>query len=255
MGILNRLFKKENDDLPTPEQEKRKRTRVDRAPRVQLGALHHISFHQKEPPVSTPLQLANLSTSGVGFMKSSSTTWPSTGSILKGDFLVAGSEIATSLQIVHISAKIVGCRIIENNAEVERMVNDYFNLELSAVRLIPVNPAILKSEPDGKPQWFKGENNCELYVVEKEQRLVRYNLSFFGNYIEGSPRTALKYGHIVEDEELKEGPKYKGSSIVRLVSDLPVEIIDLSLKFLTNIESLDKGILEEIQTTLKPASS
>ncbi|HUP56583.1 MAG TPA: hypothetical protein VM598_03965, partial [Bdellovibrionota bacterium] len=77
MSIFSKLFRKESTE---PVREL-----VPRAPRVRLLGLHGIAFRVESPGPQATLELANLSTTGVGFHVPTS-DWPPGTDLIRGRF-------------------------------------------------------------------------------------------------------------------------------------------------------------------------
>ena len=103
-------------------------------------------------------------------------------------------------------------------------------------------------DPNSLVRWFRGPENCELFLVldkDNPDHVKRFNLSFFGNYVEGGEGVSLRSGQILE-EEFSAKAKYKGSNIVQFEKEIPEEFRVSCRKFLENIEQLDVEIREQI---------
>src|SRR6478672_8527324 len=82
---------------------------MPREPRVQMLVLHRISFQRLDPPPAEKIAVANLSTTGVGFIRNSVANWPAPGSKIRGEFTFDGKTYPAIARIVHISPMVVGC--------------------------------------------------------------------------------------------------------------------------------------------------
>ncbi|MDH5297479.1 MAG: hypothetical protein OEV91_00485 [Desulfobulbaceae bacterium] len=243
MGFIKEIFSRLAGNAPAepaaaPEPEE---LRVTRAPRVHILPLHNIHFVMAGSGSGDPASLANLSFSGVGLLADGHRRWPPPGAMIFGDFLFGGDRHPVSMLVVRSAGKIVGCQFDSSSKERLRpLVLRYFDLELSALRLYPVDPQYLKEEEDGQPHWLRGHDNCELFLVEREGRLVRFNLTFFGNHIEGGAELPLRFGQVVDTEEGggDGGYKMKESSLISPLASFPPELLERAWRFVANIEPL-----------------
>ena len=255
MGFISKILAAFSGDSETSGEPAEAQTSVmARAPRVRILPLHNISFILGASDTVQPISLSNISTTGVSFIRDSRQVWPQTGTIIDGKFLFQGREYPASMQIVHISGNMVGCQFSTAVREViSPMVLRYFELELSALQLTPVNSNFLKKPEDGEPRWFRGKDNCELYYVENEGRIVRFNLTFFGNHIEGGDKLPLRYGEVVVDDEITDadGYKIKETALIRPRGALSPEVMGMTFKFVANIDSLSESHRSELLTELK----
>lgn len=222
---------------------------VKRAPRVQITALHGVEF--KENQEGKNLQLVNLSITGVGFLRSSIENWPSSGSVVKGELVFSDRKVQVEAQIVHVSEEIVGCQFQGDLSLIREVVPRYFQLELSALKLVRVKRELLKDEEDGDPLWFRGSDNCELFLVEKGGDWVRFNLVFFGNHFEGTRAGKIQYGQVVEDEP--DELQHKSSHLIRQVSSVSQEVIEGAVRFVQNISELPQSYRESLSECLSNA--
>lgn len=210
--------------------------RTMRAPRVRVTTLHRLSFDCRNlaPQVSKPVEIANISATGIGLVNDGKIQWPSPGATLEGSLRFENEKFEVRLEIMHVGDSAVGCRYLGATDELQRFLLRYFRIETSAARMVQVNPDVLRAEEDGSPRLFRGLDNCELYLVEKNSKLVRFSLVFFGNHIEsdaaGSTRFASNSGALKRDE------------------------ISAAIKFVQNIEGLPIDLCEAICVRLRGIS-
>lgn len=216
-----------------------KRGRVDvahRAPRVKILPLHPIEFRLENDP-QTSVQIGNFSTSGVGFLRKSRSSWPEAGAEIKGNFLFEGRSYPAKLVVVHASSLVVGCSFVGDKTEIENLVSRTFSVELKALRLSEVRSDLLKPEPIGRPHWFLGGETSELYFVEENDRLLHMHLAFLGHYVEFNQGEKVRFGQLI-DEEDSDKPQHKGSQLVRYHQPVPPELVQNTIRFLENITGL-----------------
>lgn len=229
---FKKFFKKEKPD---------EKTYAKRAPRVRLTTLHNVRL-VLESQSDEVLSLANISTTGLAFFITPST--PKPGMIVAGSIEINGSKYALKLKIVHVSGNIVGCSFDTPSLMLVRAIADYLNVEITAIQMTTVPQDSLNAEPEGTPHWFYGNNNCDLYYLSNGNEIVRFQLSFFGNHIEGGASIPLRTGHLVEDGFDK--PSHKGTPVVDWGVELPPETITIGRRLLLGLEKLDKNHLKGI---------
>jgi hypothetical protein len=237
--MFKKLFSKK-----TPEREK-----IVRATRVALYPLQSIEFTRYDEPSKRTL-IANLSKSGIGLLREPNDHWPANGSELKGNVLFNNVQYPLNIRIAHLSQAIVGCEVRSDISLFWKEFEQHFSLELKAASMSEVNPTILKEEDDGNPRLFRNSQGCELFLVEKDGSLLRFQFSFLGNYFEGTLGQRTKFGYLHSDDP-KEKRKYASSSIVRLVSTTPPEIIDSARKFLANMPALNSERREALSKAIE----
>jgi hypothetical protein len=161
-------------------------------------------------------------------------------------FLQLGRQFPIEARIAGLSSRVVECDLItaislkdaQAATELRDTIESYFKVELGAIHMMRVNPAMVKSVPDGTPHWFYGDNNCSLYFVVSEGKIVRFSVSIFGNYIEGGEGKPMRYGQVTGDEA-REAYQYKGASEVKWADRIPSDFTETISKFLFNISKLE----------------
>jgi hypothetical protein len=101
--------------------------------------------------------------------------------VIAGLLIVEGESFPLELEVVHV-AKNIGCKIIKMEPQLRYKMTQYFAHEIVASNLYPLRTDILKPDADGTPHGYAGDDRCELYFVEKDHKLVKFNLIIFGNY-------------------------------------------------------------------------
>ena len=233
--ILKKIFSSSKGKTGESSEKKRR----ERAPRVRISALHNIFFIPKENAVGAKVKIANISVTGVGLLRESSQNWPDAGAVIAGHFEVNQAEkVPVEFTVVHASEKVIGGQFRPPADPVRKLVNSYFKYEVMALDMALVDPKLLKEEKDGKSHLFRGDNNCELFFIEHEGQIRRYTFTFFGNIMEWSEGRPVKFGYMVFDMKATGNWGYSGADPIRWVTTIPKDTIEVSLKFLENIEQL-----------------
>jgi len=218
-------------------------------PRVQLDPLHAVRFELTNSPAK--LELGNLSISGMGLFTRSLPAGVKNNDLLEGELICGDGRVKVTARVVHLGQTLTGCQFIGHDADVNRLVQSYFNLELSAVTMISVRSELLQEDPDGTPHWIHGKNNCELFFISKNDRVIRFNLTFFGNYIEGGEEMRPKYGQIMEEEDALGKPRHKSSALIRWDSSLATQLEPYALRFLASVPHLEESHRQAIARVLE----
>ena len=233
-------------------KKKKKRTEKEyqtRASRIRVTSLHGIAFLTVDPDPGVPLELFNLSVSGIGLKKGGWKLCPPVGKKLVGDLVIRGSRYRCNLTVVHFDNEAVGCQFGGDMEEMTTFIRNAFHLEIKASNMVEVNPKILKAEEDGRPRWFRGVEDIELFFVEDDKGVIRFHMTFVDQYIEGGRGIDLKCGKVVRESDFDK-PKYQGSTLIQYYSQLTEDVTDLAKRFLDNIEGLSSERKEEIQLIL-----
>lgn len=227
---------------------------IPRAPRIVLTPLHDIFVELKTVEPGNRRRLGNISSSGIGLLPESSETGKAVlpvGHSIEGVLGYRERKFPVRLQVVHQLPSITGCLFAYDAASIRSMISRYFELELSAMQLTEVNPRFLKKQADGISSWFRGADNCELFLVQGAAGVVRFYLSFFGNYLGFDLKNGLRYGKIQADED-QEKIGYKGSDLIGFESAIPPEILEAAIKFIGNIKQLKSWQRDFISKVLLP---
>lgn len=222
---------------------------VERPVRLHIDPFLEVKYRVIERGMpELELGVANLSITGLSFypaieldrlIKRNTTFF--------GQLVLPTARFPLELKIVHTDNGVVGCAFQGEYSQVQNEIRRFFAHEIAALEMVEVKREILKDEPDGDPRLFRGRNNCELFLVEKNGQLVRFQLSIFGNYIEGGKGLRTRVGTLVPESQRN---KYKGSTLVRLVSELPPEMKDAALKFIDHVPTLGQVEREIIRAAV-----
>lgn len=204
--------------------------------RIRILPLHDILFTLTD--TGEKIELGNLSVTGAGFLRESRREWPPVGSFLSGEFTYRKNKYPVELEIKHISTTNIGCDCTESSGDsMRKLVIQYFDIELNALQLVRIDSQYIKQHHDGESSWFRGPNNCEIFLVEKDKKVTNFTISFFGNHIEGGEQKRLSIGTILGDDgEGKIG--IKKADLIQQVDDSSLEIITHTLKFVANANAL-----------------
>jgi hypothetical protein len=217
-------------------------------PRVTLDPLHAVSFELMEG--AAKIDLGNLSISGMGLFASSLPSEVKNNDLLEGILHCGSERVKATARVVHLGQVLIGCQFVGHDAEVNRLVQSYFSLELNALSMISVRSELLQEDPDGTPHWIHGKNNCELFFVSKDERVIRFNLTFFGNYVEGGEEMRPKYGQIMEEDDGLGKPRHKSSALIRWDPALAAQLEPYALRFLGSVPYLEESHRKAISRVL-----
>ncbi|MEK6580049.1 MAG: PilZ domain-containing protein, partial [Bdellovibrionota bacterium] len=212
MSIFNLFFKKPPVKSSEPSSSDLTAATGRVSTRVAVRPLHNIYLVLGED--KTQIELINISVTGIGALHTQRAPWPSPGQDIRASLHINSDVFDIQLKIVHFTNGLVGCLFVKPDPSFQKAIKKYFTVELSAIAMTQVHAEVMQEAEDGKPHWFLGENNCELYFIENaDHKITRFHLSFFGNFFENDGHT-LRYGQITSSSrEFK--PGMKGSDLVR----------------------------------------
>jgi hypothetical protein len=217
--------------------------------RVKLVPLHAVNFELGDG--AKKIGLSNLSISGMGLFTENLPPGLKSDDLIEGKLSCGTQSAKINARVVHVGKQITGCQFVGHDAEVNKLVQSYFSLELSALTMISVKTELLQEDPDGTPHWIHGKNNCELFFVSQGSRVVRFNLTFFGNYIEGSEGAKAKYGQIMEDDDGLGKPRHKSSALIRWDAQLAAQLEPYALRFLSSVPHLEEEYREALSRMIQ----
>lgn len=231
-----------------------KSSEVPRAPRVNIRPLHNSSFElfTKEKPIN--LKIKNLSITGAGIEKNSEASWQALGNKITGLLKLSNKAYRIIAEVRHISLGTVGCKFISSDSEVEGAILEHLIYEITALGLRPIKNDLLLPQPDGDARWYVDAYNNELYFVSNGPALVRYHMTFLGNYIQWQKESGLKSGYVLE-ETSSAAQSIKPANMVRYHESFPPGMDILVDRFVNSIEKLEPELKASILKTIPKADS
>jgi hypothetical protein len=267
VGILKRLFSKKtsNEDAPqepnpepvSPPQTKDSENPTEsvtpckltaRAPRIPIGELHRIGFTLDPADPWQRMAIANVSVTGIGFLKAVFKVAPSKEDILGGVLTIEDRGYPVKIRIAYVSEQRVGALFQEAHPDLRKALETYFKIELAALGTMKINPQYHKSEPDGITHWIHGDTG-ELYYVSRADRVLRFHMTFLGNHFVGDQNKQLAAGHVTEEREHDE--LRKGTELVEMAERVSDEMNDLALKFISNVPHLSAEHRNAIEAMIR----
>jgi hypothetical protein len=230
MSILNWLKPKKQPEVP-------------RAPRVVIVPFFPLRFITDD---GSHFDIANISTSGIGFQRAAFATSPEIGSSLQGTLRLQDKSYPLSLRILNVSAAVVGSIIEPANSDYSRDLNSHLEVELSAVAARKIDPKLLKEDPSGKPHWFVGkQNSCELFLVEQDGKLKNFHCTIWGHYFESKALGHQRFG-VISQATSSSSNIYPQSTLVEDVAEPTPELHEMVIRFIANIPNLEKPLREQL---------
>jgi hypothetical protein len=242
MSILKNLKKWFGESRKSQE-----RALVLRPPRVRVTTLHHILFHRLKDRSRNPISLGNISVKGMGLIRAGAPDARS-GMRIKGELEINATGFVIDSEVRHESGSVLGCQFLGEFDALSQAVENYFRIEICALRLNRVDEAYLKSDPAGQVSWFTDGRQNEVYFVTDANGILSFHVSFLGNYIEGGRTVPLRCGHVVEDTEIR---GHKGSTLSALDQSVSADILALGHMLIDNLEKIPDDQAKLLKTLLK----
>lgn len=253
MSFLKKLFGREASASSATEAKTTtgKGRLIDRSPRVQLTPLHRVTFthgagEANDARGAHTFAVSNISPSGMAILHSGSALLVPNQEI-RGLLTVDGSSTHLSAEVRHLGARQAGLRFANPSQELQRLIESYLRIEISALKLRKVDEAYIKPDPRGHIFWFSDGRQNEFYgVVTEQKELLDFHMSFLGYYFQGGRDHELRGGHINEDDD-REAPSHKSADLVDLNRQLTDEARVYATRFISNIDQLPVEILQAVQ--------
>jgi hypothetical protein len=131
-------------------------------------------------------------------------------------------------------------------------IRKLFDLELNSLKMTEIRTELLKQDPLGPTRCWMGDRNCEfLLVTSPSGELLRFQVSFFGNLVEGAPGRSPRIEQIADEDQRGGGAGYRGSTVVQRSNRSVDELMPELARFIEHIEGLDPGLRAQVLTALK----
>ena len=214
---------------------------VNRAIRIAVSPKHQVKFLLG----ADEIEIFNISSTGLALVTSSFQVTPATKSKISGLLIVEGESFPLELEIVHV-AKNAGCRILKMDHGLRNKILKYFAHEIVAGNLYPLRSDILKPDSDGIPHGYVGDDRCELFFVERDEKIIKFNMVVFGFYLEMDKNKTLSVGKINNAESLNPGEYKKSDMVITVIKAADKEILESVERFILCIDKLPETYKKQI---------
>lgn len=156
-----------------------------RGERVNLNVLHNVLLFVQPKDSATFINypVLNLSVSGLAFSHEGPSKTFKIGDKIKVELEVYGkNKEVFDVEIVRFQGSMVGAQVKSNEVQYRAMIQKYFDNEITALSPMKLPDSAIMEEKDGYPLYFHGKS-CEFYIVVLHDKLVRFELTYFGNII------------------------------------------------------------------------
>jgi hypothetical protein len=241
--------------IQTPETpstaESRPLSRRSRMIRVRVDPAMECYFVQGEGADEIRVPVLNLSGSGMALAPRSQSGpfAPALGTEIEGVLSLRGKSQPVRLVVVRNTAELVGCAYHAPHDSLTQLVLRGLRVELAAYALTRVDSKYLKKEPDGTFACFRGPDENELRLVEKDGVILRFTLIFFDWQIQGGAGTALRYSKTGRESK-DEGLHYDYAPLMHEQSEAPAPVRKLAMYLVSLIPGLEPGLAAQLQGLL-----
>jgi hypothetical protein len=156
-----------------------------RGERVSLNVLHNVLLfvQAKNTEQFVNYPVLNLSVSGLAFNVEGPSKSFKIGDKIKVELEVYGkNKEVFDVEIVRFQGTMVGAQIKSNEVQYRAMIQKYFDNEITALSPMKLPDSAILEEKEGYPLYFHGKS-CEFYIVVLHDKLVSFELTYFGNII------------------------------------------------------------------------
>jgi hypothetical protein len=219
---------------------------INRAIRIAVTPKHEIKFLLGVDEID----IFNISSTGLALITSSFQVTPATKTKISGLLIVEKESFPLELEIVHV-AQNTGCRIVKMDQGLRNKIIKYFAHEIVAANLYPLREDILKPDGDGTPHGYVGDDRCEVFFVEREQQIIKFNMVVFGIYVEMNKNNIISFGKISNVESLNPGEYKKSDMLISLIKNPNKEILESVERFILCIDKLPENYKKQILEKIK----
>jgi hypothetical protein len=205
-----------------------------RVPRVRIKALRWLRFERTAPEPAGVLPVANISVTGIALLRDAAPVWPGPGGRIDGALVVVGVACPLQLRVAHVTHDLVSCSFPTQTDALIAVVQWAFHVQLATLAMTHVPPDELAPDRDGVPHWYHGEHGADLYLVERDGRVVRFCLAFLANYLEGGQGRPVRFGVLTRARSLAGDER----DSVRWLDIVNAEQLTATIRFIRAIPSL-----------------
>jgi len=216
--------------------------------RVSVGPIHQITFRVKDGNDYHDGVLLNISYGGLGFR---SFKVLEVGMTIDAVLGINDNLFEVSLIVEHVRPTMIGTSFATYSPALIIELGKYFNAEIHGLSLIEVNENLLRHTDEGKSHFFRAQN-CEIFYVENSNRLIRFEITFYGNYIEGEPGFPARFGYL-DEAPVATGMHHKGSTLIQTSDASDSETIQEIHRFVINSDKIPEILRVQIAEIIEAA--
>jgi hypothetical protein len=171
------------------------------------------------------------------------------GAVLDGKLTILSKEIAVRVEVIRVTEDVLGCKFLDDARPVRAALVDLFQEEIQASGMSEVSSKSLAKEEGGNPRWFYAPGNFELYLLENEGQVSRFELNLDGCIYSAKKGSRLRVGNV--PEELRGNPSHAKSSLIQWRDNLEEAERLKAERVIRNIKPLPKELGEQIIQLLR----
>ncbi len=217
------------------------KSKIQRSPRVRVSLLDESVFVTAG---GKAFPLRNLSETGLALVTNGE-PFPDEAS---GELSVAGQKISLDLRVVRRNGDEVGAVVGNGASELRGLLRRVFADEFHALEMTEVDAKLQKKVALGSPRWFYAPGNYELFFVEHEGKVIRFEMEWNGNFL-SYDNGVLRFG--IVEKDVREAASHARSSLVKWGDEVSADHKRKGLRLLENVPSLEAPIRQQLQKILE----
>jgi hypothetical protein len=239
VNFLKKILKKE-----TPEKTLKAAARAQSMQKVSI----------KFPTLAVHTPARNISVTGVAVDIAPELNPLNLGLKIAVVMQVLDKTFHLDLKVVRKNEFIIAFSFLNPLPELIHEISRVFMLEFNAKNIQYIDATKLKPDPRGRPHWFYGGENYELYYIEDNDVIKLFHLKILSDVIEKKFEGPIVFGRIWSEGPLEQEsdlPKYKGPDLIEPQKNLPPEVLKNATNFLSHVAKLPSNHHEQILEYLK----
>lgn len=176
--------------------------RVQRAPRIKLGALENCWLIYKKENLIRKFEIQTISTSGIGLLLEKASPFNPGESFLV-TLVLGEKKVTAGFKVMYVDDSSIGCMFDQENISLTAEIYDYLKVQIAAHGLTPVNKKFLDAEIRDKATWLTDGRNNEIYYLIENNMIQEFQISFLGNHLSGGQDKELLYGKLNQKDDLE----------------------------------------------------
>lgn len=200
------------------------------------------SFHQFILRINNiDHEVNNISLTGIGF-KINPALHCKLGESLTAQLIMNKQKFNLSLIVKHNSNNYVGAKLISQDENFVLNLMKILESEFSALSLRKIDAKVLKADENGKPHWFYGNPNHEIYFTTKNDLVTSFQINYHGQIIIAE-NDKIHVGIQIEEDRAGE---HKTSNLVSGKVKLEDELKLLILRFVSTVDGIEPVFKQQI---------
>jgi hypothetical protein len=215
---------------------------IGRAPRISFSKFENAFLRL---PDGRKLPLRNLSETGLAVEMDSSSALERE---VRGSLVLGDLEVAVQFGVVWQRDGQVGGSFEGDTTPIRGSIRRLFKEEAKAKEMSEVSSDRIAQEKEGEPRWYYAPGNYQLFLVEIQGKVKRFQLEWGENLVEGDG-TFVRFGLIEAEEAQKPGQKKAES--VRWHIQVGEEMRLKAIRIVENVPGLAASARAQIQQQVR----